>query len=156
MSFSIGKKEYPDPSKGEGEKVRKDSFFPMERKYTGKEGEEESDEFGSIKKYPPPPEKKEGEGARGGSFFPIIRKYTGGALEKLVLIKEAKRLDKFFKTNPQEIAGKKARSIKSFASALRVGVGTKGDERKIVEMLSSKGFGGLSSEKGLTFLKENY
>jgi len=37
-----------------------------------------------------------------------------------------------------------------------VGVGTKGDERKIVEMLSSKGFGGLSSEKGLTFLKENY
>ena len=154
MSFSIGKKEYPDPSKGEGEKVRKDSFFPMERKYTGKEGKE-SEKLGIIKEYPQPPEKKE-EKVHGGSFFPIIRKYTGGALEKLVLIKEAKRLDKFFKTNPQEIAGKKARSIKSFASALRVGVGTKGDERKIVEMLSSKGFGGLSSEKGLTFLKENY
>ena len=125
MSFSIGKKEYPDPSKGEGEKVRKDSFFPMERKYTEKEGEE-SDEFGSIKKYPPPPEKKEGEGARGGSFFPIIRKYTGGALEKLVLIKEAKRLNKFLDTNPQKIGDKTARSIKSFASVLRGGVPTKG------------------------------
>ena len=125
MSFSIGKKEYPDPSKGEGEKVRKDSFFPMERKYTEKEGEE-SDEFGSIKEYPPPPEKKEGEGARGGSFIPTIRKYTGGALEKLVLIKEAKRLNKFLDTNPQKIGDKTARSIKSFASVLRRGLGPRG------------------------------
>ena len=68
MSFSIGKKEYPDPSKGEGEKVRKDSFFPMERKYTEKEGEE-SDEFGSIKKYPPPPEKKKERGLVEARFF---------------------------------------------------------------------------------------
>lgn len=96
-----------------------------------------------------------------GEGFPIRgdskdRKEGSGVLDRFVLIQEAQKLNKLLNNSPQDIGDKKVYNIEGFAKVLRDEAGTKRDERKMGELLFSKGFQNLSNPKGIDFLKKNY